>query len=281
MARGDRAILKADPDDGTTPVANLLLEAMAVAPLNGTEKGAMCYLMRKTYGWTNGNGQRKKEAEIPLAVWARALATHVDYAQRVIAGLVDKKVFLRVDEGKGKGYVYSINTRVDQWLDGRLISLLPTNQSRPDQSVGRPKSRDSTKESSQPPTNQSVVPPTNQSVVADTDLGRAKESIKETLNKDDDDDNNGKQSATEVYEQNFGELTPLIEEELSEAIKLFSEEWVTDALKEAAKAGDGKKNWKYVAGILKNWRRKGRDSTKNTPDPDKYVRGKYGQVVKR
>ncbi len=46
MPKGDKAILKADPDDGTTPVSNLLLEALAIAKLSGMEKGALAYLWR-------------------------------------------------------------------------------------------------------------------------------------------------------------------------------------------------------------------------------------------
>ena len=56
MPKGDRVIGKADPEDGTTPVANLLLEALAMAHLSGEEKGAVLYLWRQTYGWVDGKG---------------------------------------------------------------------------------------------------------------------------------------------------------------------------------------------------------------------------------
>jgi len=39
MPKGDRQELKADPEDGTTPISNLLLEALAIAKLSGKEKG--------------------------------------------------------------------------------------------------------------------------------------------------------------------------------------------------------------------------------------------------
>ena len=51
MPKGDKEILKADPEDGTTPIANLLLEAVAIARLSGKEKGIILYLWRRTYGW--------------------------------------------------------------------------------------------------------------------------------------------------------------------------------------------------------------------------------------
>ncbi|MFC2011189.1 replication protein [Chloroflexota bacterium] len=51
MPKGDRKILKADPEDGTTPVANLLLEALVIAKLTSKERAACLFLIRRTYGW--------------------------------------------------------------------------------------------------------------------------------------------------------------------------------------------------------------------------------------
>jgi hypothetical protein len=45
MTKGDRAILKADPDDGTTPIANLLLEALVVAKLTSKERASVLLLI--------------------------------------------------------------------------------------------------------------------------------------------------------------------------------------------------------------------------------------------
>ena len=47
MPKGDRIILKADPEDGTTPISNLLLEAVAMAKLSGLQKGVILYLWRR------------------------------------------------------------------------------------------------------------------------------------------------------------------------------------------------------------------------------------------
>jgi len=88
-----------------------------------------------------------------------------------------------------------------------------------------------------------------------------------------------------VYEQNIGMLTPMIAEELREAEKLYPEIWIRDAIKEAVSLN--KRNWRYIARILERWLSEGRgdgayrrDSTKKT-DPDKYIKGKYGHVVRR
>ncbi len=87
-----------------------------------------------------------------------------------------------------------------------------------------------------------------------------------------------------LYEHNIGMLTPLIAEELREAEKLYSATWIKDAIKEAVSLN--KRSWRYIARILEHWSTEGkgdgtyqRDSKKT--DPDKYIKGKYGHMVKR
>jgi DNA replication protein len=86
-----------------------------------------------------------------------------------------------------------------------------------------------------------------------------------------------------LYEQNMGLLTPMIAEELKEALKLYPEAWITDAIKEAVE--HNKRNWRYVSKILDNWNAGGRDDgtylRSDQKSPDKYTRGKYGKFVQR
>jgi len=87
-----------------------------------------------------------------------------------------------------------------------------------------------------------------------------------------------------LYEQNIGMLTPMIAEELREAESLYPETWIKDAIKEAVALN--KRNWRYIAAILERWTTEGKgDGTyrrdfKKT-DPDKYIKGKYGHMVRR
>ena len=87
-----------------------------------------------------------------------------------------------------------------------------------------------------------------------------------------------------LYEQNIGMLTPMIAEELREAEKLYPETWIQDAIKEAV--NQSKRKWSYISAILERWSVEGRshgtyrrDSKKT--DPDKYIKGKYGHMVRR
>jgi DNA replication protein len=87
-----------------------------------------------------------------------------------------------------------------------------------------------------------------------------------------------------LYEQNIGMLTPIIAEELKEAMKLYPETWIKDAINEAIALN--KRNWRYIERILERWSVEGkgdgtyqRDSKK--AGPDKYIKGKYGHMVRR
>ena len=87
-----------------------------------------------------------------------------------------------------------------------------------------------------------------------------------------------------LYEQNIGMLTPMIADELRDAEKVYPQTWIRDAIKEAV--SHNKRNWKYIAKILEHWATEGKDDgtyrgdSKKT-DPDKYIKGQYGHMVRR
>lgn len=165
MPKGDRGILKADPEDGHTPVANLLLEALAIAKLTGKEKGAILYLCRKTYGWQK-NGKRLKEAIISLSEWANVLSTDKSHASSLLSGLESKNIIMRRFTGPGKGYYYSVNTRVAEWGNS---------------CINQQQLREITK---QPLPKNATVGLPKMTTPSATNLASRKETIKESLNKD-------------------------------------------------------------------------------------------------
>jgi DnaD/phage-associated family protein len=85
-----------------------------------------------------------------------------------------------------------------------------------------------------------------------------------------------------LYEENIGMLTPMIAEEIKDALTQYPEEWIRDAVKEAVEAN--KRNWRYIARILERWNTEGkkdgthrRDNQKE--DPGKYTSGAYGHLI--
>ena len=87
-----------------------------------------------------------------------------------------------------------------------------------------------------------------------------------------------------LYEQNIGMLTPMIADELREAAKAYPIDWINDAIKEAVALN--KRNWRYITRILERWEAEGKDSGAHQRDskkasPDKYIKQKYGHMVRR
>lgn len=102
----------------------------------------------------------------------------------------------------------------------------------------------------------------------------------------------GKAAVTEVeetpnifalYEQNIGMLTPMIAEELREAEEQYPGEWIEDAIREAVSLN--KRSWRYIVRILERWTTDGRNEDTQRgagkTDPDKFIKGKYGHMVRR
>lgn len=87
----------------------------------------------------------------------------------------------------------------------------------------------------------------------------------------------------ELYERNIGMLTPMIGDELKEAEQIYPASWIDDAFREAVSRN--KRSWKYIETILKRWASEGRGDGEtgrdSKEDPDRYVKGKYGHIVKR
>jgi DNA replication protein len=85
-----------------------------------------------------------------------------------------------------------------------------------------------------------------------------------------------------VYEANIGMLTPMMAEEIKDALTQYPEEWIQDAIREAVDAN--KRNWRYIARILERWMTEGRKNGTHRPDSqkeahDKYTSGPYGHLT--
>jgi DNA replication protein len=93
----------------------------------------------------------------------------------------------------------------------------------------------------------------------------------------------GQKDIFSLYEENIGLLTPMIAEEIKDALTQYPEEWIRDAVKEAVEAN--KRSWRYIARILERWTTEGkkdgthrRDNQKE--DPGKYTSGPYGHLIR-
>jgi DNA replication protein len=90
-----------------------------------------------------------------------------------------------------------------------------------------------------------------------------------------------------LYEQNIGLVTPIIADQLIEAMELYPRVWIEDAIAEAV--GYNRRNWRYVQRILQNWATEGRGNEtgqrhQRAPgsfDPDRHLQGKYAALFRR
>lgn len=122
MPKGDRLNLKADPEDGTTPISNLLLEAIARSKLPGLQIRAILYLWRKTYGWVGIDGKRLKKCEISLSEWVWALDATKPSVATALSEIEGKHIFSRTAAKPWGVYSYQLNTDIKTW-DSNCLNL--------------------------------------------------------------------------------------------------------------------------------------------------------------
>jgi DnaD/phage-associated family protein len=63
-------------------------------------------------------------------------------------------------------------------------------------------------------------------------------------------------NAFRMYEQNVGPLTPLIADQITQAIRDYPADWIEDAIGEAVSYN--RRSWRYIVRILENWKATGR-----------------------
>lgn len=94
-------------------------------------------------------------------------------------------------------------------------------------------------------------------------------------------------NAFRLFEQNVGVVTPLIADQIIEAIEIYPAGWIEDAINEAVSLN--RRNWRYIQRILERWSTEGRgdeayrrnQSSSGFVEPEKYLRGKYSSLFKR
>jgi DNA replication protein len=87
-----------------------------------------------------------------------------------------------------------------------------------------------------------------------------------------------------LYEENIGLLTPMIGEELKDALATYPEAWLREAIKEAVTLN--KRSWRYIGRILERWATEGKSNGTHQPDNSeenaaKFFRGRFGPLVQR
>ncbi len=90
-----------------------------------------------------------------------------------------------------------------------------------------------------------------------------------------------------LYEQNIGLVTPIIADRLVEALELYPEQWIEDAI--GAAVSYNRRNWRYIQRILETWATEGRTNEANRRDqsstgdfdPERHLSGPYAHIFRR
>lgn len=86
-----------------------------------------------------------------------------------------------------------------------------------------------------------------------------------------------------LYEQNIGSLTPLIADQLIDAEKNYSVEWIAEAIEIAV--NNNVRKWRYILSILERWQQEGKSSGVSQRDSKKelsrQIPDEYKGIVKQ
>lgn len=92
-------------ENGFTPIANEILEALVNTPLLGSEFQVVCFVIRKTYGY------QKKGDKISLTQFEKATSLSRPTIVKSLKNLVFRKILLR-----SENLIYSFNKDYDKWV---------------------------------------------------------------------------------------------------------------------------------------------------------------------
>jgi len=82
-----------------------------------------------------------------------------------------------------------------------------------------------------------------------------------------------------LYENNVGTLSPMLAEQLKETEEAYPGTWIHEAFQIAV--AENKRNWRYIAGILRRWAAEGKDNGKPGRHSQKDNRQKYLEAYQR
>ena len=84
-----------------------------------------------------------------------------------------------------------------------------------------------------------------------------------------------------LYEQNIGQLTPMIAETLRDAEETYPASWIEEAIRIAVE--NNIRKWRYIQAILEDWHNRGRDEREDRGDTEKarrrYVEGEFADFI--
>lgn len=207
-------------ENGYTPIANEILEAVYAAKLSATQYKILMILWRYTYGYN------RKNAPISQSFIAKATDTHISSVRREMAKLVKWGIVREISPaGFNRAKVLEFNKNYDEW---KPTQVAPT--------LGGSADANSTQN--------------------EADTGSAHATQKRNIKQD---TQQQARAYARFYTANFGVLTPFISQEAESFLDDgMTDELIVMALEKAV--GNNKRYWSYAKGILNRWLEAGIDT---------------------
>ena len=113
-------IVNPQKENGYTPIANEIMEALIRSGLNGTENAVVLHLLRQTYGW------RKLEDEISISQFCKAIPVTRRAISHALQSLKLVKIITLVKKGSCKKYsnLWRFNKNYTEWQLGKKRTLV-------------------------------------------------------------------------------------------------------------------------------------------------------------
>ena len=110
-------------ENGYTPIANEILEAVYAAKLSATQYKILMILWRYTYGYN------RKNAPISQSFIAKATDTHISSVRREMAKLVKWGIVREISPaGFNRAKVLEFNKNYDEWKPTQVAPTLPKKE---------------------------------------------------------------------------------------------------------------------------------------------------------
>lgn len=207
-------------ENGYTPIANEILEAVYAAKLSATQYKILMILWRYTYGYN------RKNAPISQSFIAKATDTHISSVRREMAKLIKWGIVREISPaGFNRAKVLEFNKNYDEW---EPTQVAPT--------LGGSADANSTQNE------------------ADTGSVHATQerNIKQKIQQQ-------ARAYARFYTANFGVLTPFVSQEAESFLDDgMTDELIVMALERAVE--NNARNWSYAKSILNRWLENGIDT---------------------
>ncbi len=93
------------------PIKNTIIDAICASRFSAYETSILFTVVRKTYGWKNGNGARKTEDYISLSQFETATGIKQAHVSRTLRLLMRRRILTK------KGKFFGVNKKTEEWMD--------------------------------------------------------------------------------------------------------------------------------------------------------------------